>query len=127
MSEEIIKNEYDYEKESKKGETEIINNFYKYIGIGADSKYKNKMKTNKINRFYKFIKNYKIDVRGNEIQSIKGKLIKNKKRNNLSSSKHSINKILSNDLKNYFSSTNEKRLMRISSSSKKNVMKKKYS
>ena len=59
LSEEIIKNEYDYEKESKKGETEIINNFYKYIGIGADSKYKNKMKTNKINRFYKFIKNYK--------------------------------------------------------------------
>ena len=130
LNEEIIKYEFDYEKESKKSEIEILNNFYKYIGIDSNSKYKNNMKkTTKINRFHKFLKKYKIDIQGNDIQSIKGKLIKNKNikniQNNLFSSKKTVNKISTNELKYDFSNSKDKKILRASSSSKNNIIKQK--
>ena len=43
LKSDITKFEFDYEKETKKNEQKILDDFYKFIGIGNDS-YKNKIK-----------------------------------------------------------------------------------
>ena len=51
VNEDITKYEFIYQKECKKNEKEILDNFYKFLGIYSN--YKNKLNRNKNNIFYK--------------------------------------------------------------------------
>ena len=130
LNEDIIKYEFDYEKESKKNDLDILNNFYKYLGI--NSNYKTNMKNTKMNAIYGHLKNIKeADIQTNGIQTIKERKIdiennlylsKQHINNNISQNNQIINK---NELTVNYNHINENGLMKISSSSKKIISKNK--
>ena len=83
ISEEITKYELDYEKECKRTEKEILNNFYKYLGI-PNYHYKNKLRNIKSNYFLNnFKNNYSIidDLKSIDNQRNKMLIIKRSKSN----------------------------------------------
>ena len=143
ISEDIIKSELEYEKECKKSDKEILDKFYRYLGIDSYN-YKNKMKNTKTNLFYgESLNNNKnnnriigelksIDTQGNKIETIRES--KFNKFHSQFLSDQSINKKnyealqmthikKFNNLQNNNNDINENNLLKTSSISKQNINK----
>ena len=143
ISEDIIKSELEYEKECKKSDKEILDKFYRYLGIDSYN-YKNKMKNTKTNLFYgEFLNNNKnnnriigelksIDTQGNKIETIReskfnkfhSQFLSEQSINKKNYEAHQMTHIKKfNNLQNNNNDINENNLLKTPSISKQNINK----